>query len=90
MENGTPVLLASFVCDAPSAPTHVYRLAAMFPDGSLSDWVDVPFEDPIAGTFLTSTVRGGSRPASTIDVVGMAAGAPQTLRYARVRLDEGG
>ncbi len=89
-ENGTPVLLASFVCDAPSAPTHVYRLATMSSDGSLSDWVDVPFGNPIAGTFLTSTVRGGSRPASTIDVVGMAAGAPQTLRYARIRLNKGG
>ncbi len=91
MEDGTPVLLASFVREVPSgAASHVYRLASMSSDGSLSDWVDVPFEHPIVGTFLTNTVRGGSRPGSIIDMVGMVAGAPQTLRYARVRLDGGG
>ena len=90
-EKGTLVVLAAFVRSGASSSgrsPYIYRLAQLSPDGTMSDWVDVPFEHPIVGTFLTNTVRGGSRPSSIIDMVGTAAGAPQILRYARIRLDE--
>lgn len=36
--------------------------------------------------FMTATERGGSRPSNLIDVTGIAAGAPNAIRYARLRI----
>ena len=83
---GDLVVLASFACPDRSGP--VYRLAQLASGGTLSEWVEVPLAHPFSGTFFTNTGRGGSRPSSCIDLVGTIAGALQTLRYARVRLDE--
>jgi len=90
MEDGTLVMLGSFAHTSAEGSGIRYRLAELSSDGMLSEWVDVPFEHPFSGTVLTNTVRGGSRPSSVIDMVGMAAGAPKTLRYARVRLEQQG
>lgn len=49
-------------------------------------WTDVHFTRPMAGTFLTSTVRAGSAPSSRIDLVGQIEGP--ALGYARIRVEE--
>jgi len=36
--------------------------------------------------FMTATERGGSRSSNLIDVIGIAAGAPRAIRYARIRI----
>ena len=50
------------------------------------EWVDVPFERPTGGTFLTNTVRGGSAPSWFIDLVSTSSGETNELRYARVHV----
>lgn len=50
-------------------------------------WVDVPFTRPMPGVFLTNTIRGGSAPADTVDMVGTSARRGLTLGYARFRLE---
>lgn len=87
--SGDVYILASFT---PSGATGaqgarwVYRLARLTAEGTVSEWIDVPFKHPIAGTFLTNTVRGGSAPSDIIDMVGMRPEAPNTMGYARVRI----
>lgn len=66
-------------------PQVVYRLAEVS-DAGAGDWVDVPFERPMSGTFLTNTARGGSSPSDHIDVVGGAPGKAAALGYARLRV----
>lgn len=84
--SGGLIVLAQFSSEAPSAPGPSYRLAQVLPDGKVSEWQDIPFQSPMAGTFLTNTVRGGSAPSDIIDIVGMSPRTPNTLGYARVRL----
>ena len=69
-------------------PTHVYRLTALSAAMDHLDWIDVPFSLPLPGTFLTTSVRGGSSLSSIIDLVGMSPSRPNTLGYARVRIEE--
>lgn len=66
-----------------------YSLADLGREAGGTEWVDVPFEQPLAGTFLTSTVRGGSAPSQFIDLVGVSSGETNQLRYARVRVGSG-
>ena len=89
MEDGTLVTLAAFGRNLPSSelPSLVYRIARIPSDVETLDWVDVPFSQPIPGTFLTNTTRGGSAPSSIIDLVGISPEKPNTLGYARVRVE---
>jgi len=48
-------------------------------------WAPIPFARPMSGTFLTNTVRGGSNPSTTLDLVGSIDGP--ALGYARVRIE---
>jgi hypothetical protein len=57
----------------------------MLPDGEPGAAVRIPFKQPFT-SFFTATVRGGSPPASTLDLLGQRAGAPLAISYARVRL----
>ena len=63
-----------------------YRLADLSQGAKEITWIEVPFREPMAGTFLTNSVRGGSPPSSIMDLVGMSPSTPNTLQYARVRV----
>ncbi|MBT3343853.1 MAG: hypothetical protein HN712_24630 [Gemmatimonadetes bacterium] len=85
---GRAVILAQFSeTDEDERSSTLYRLAAL--SHELADpveWIDVPFTRPMAGTFLTSTVRGGSKPSPIIDLVGSINGP--ALGYARLRVED--
>ncbi len=65
------------------------QLIEVYPRGGHSPAVRVGLEHPFT-SFFTATTRAGTLPSDIIDVYGAAAGAaPNTLRYARIRLVEG-
>jgi hypothetical protein len=45
--------------------------------------VKIPFKQPF-NNFFTATVRGGSKPSNTIDMLGTVVGERQAIHYARV------
>jgi hypothetical protein len=61
------------------------RLLEMLPNGEPGTAVPIPFKQPFT-SYFTATVRGGSPPANTLDLLGQRAGAPLAMSYARVRL----
>ena len=61
------------------------RVLEMLPDGEPGPAVPIPFKRPFT-SFFTATVRDGSPPASTLDLLGQRSGAPLAISYARVRL----
>ncbi|MCY3021995.1 MAG: hypothetical protein NTW87_23535 [Planctomycetota bacterium] len=61
------------------------RLTELLPDGSSGPHVRVPLKRPFSECF-TTTVRSGSPPSSTLEILGQRAGAPQAISYARIRL----
>ena len=85
---GHAVIVAQFSTD--SGPTYsVTELPGStsektFGPGLDLTWVSIPFSRPMAGTFLTNTVRCGSMPSNTLDMVGTVNGP--ALGYARVRI----
>lgn len=83
--DGRALVLAQFARrPAPASGTAILYRAAWLDDGD-PRWVDVPFARPLGGTFLTNTVRGGSAPGDTIDLVGTVAGP--ALGYAQIRVE---
>jgi hypothetical protein len=66
-------------------PLSENRLMEVLPGDQASPPVRVPLKNPFTSCF-TATVRGGSPPSNTLDLLGLRAGAPQTISYARVRL----
>lgn len=63
------------------------RVVEVWPGGEMGTPVPVPFQHPFT-SFFTATVRGGSAPSYTLDLLGESPGRAQTVRYARVRLGE--
>jgi hypothetical protein len=61
------------------------RLIEIHASGEVSAQVVVPFKKPFTAYF-TATVRGGSPPSRTLELLGQREGAPLTLSYARIRL----
>ena len=61
------------------------RLTEIHPGGELSPWVRVPFQKPFV-SYFTATVRAGSPPSKTLDLLGQQHGKPLTMSYGRVRL----
>ena len=89
LEDGSLAVLATFSRNLSSSdlPAYVYRLAPVTAADADMEWTDVPFAQPISGTFLTNTVRGGSRPSSTIDLVGTSPRTSNSLAYARIQIE---
>ena len=75
--------------DAAGQPVSENRLIEILPGGRHGAPVRVPLEHPFTG-FFTATERGGSPPSGTLEVLGQCAGVPLTMRYARIRLPQGG
>ncbi|MBC8871990.1 MAG: hypothetical protein H8E44_21375 [Planctomycetes bacterium] len=61
------------------------RLQELHADGTVSEPVKVPMEHPMSAYF-TATVRGGSPPSTTLDLLGVRVGSSNTISYARIRL----
>ncbi|HTL57843.1 MAG TPA: hypothetical protein VL361_19300 [Candidatus Limnocylindrales bacterium] len=61
------------------------RVVEIMDDGSVGPPVRVPLQRPFT-SFFTATVRAGSPPSRTVDMLGQRAGASQTISYAAVRL----
>jgi hypothetical protein len=80
-----------FVCcyvsgaDAAGKRVSENRLLELKAGGEVGAAVRVPFQQPFT-EFFTATVRAGSPPSATLDLLGLRAGSSTTLGYARVRL----
>ena len=61
------------------------RLIEIHPGGEVSAPVRVPLSKPFT-SYFTATVRGGSPPSKTLELLGQREGAALTMSYARVRL----
>jgi hypothetical protein len=61
------------------------RILEILPNGSPGAAVRLPLVKPFT-SYFTTTVRGGSPPSRTLELLGLRAGAANTLSYARVRL----
>ena len=61
------------------------RVVELLSDGSLSPAVGLPLQKPFT-SFFTATVRAGSPPSRTLEMLGERAGIPMTISYAAVRL----
>jgi hypothetical protein len=61
------------------------RVMEIRPGGDVGAPVKVPLSKPFTDYF-TATVRGGSPPSNTIELLGNRAGTPLTMSYARIRL----
>ncbi len=71
--------------DAAGKPVSENRLLEIYPDGESSAQVKIPLAKPFT-SYFTATMRGGSPPSRTVELLGHRAGAPLTISYARVRL----
>jgi hypothetical protein len=61
------------------------RVLEILPDGSTGAAVRLPLAKPFT-SYFTATVRAGSPPSRTLEMLGLRAGAGNTISYARVRL----
>jgi hypothetical protein len=66
----------------PLAENRLWELGA---DGSLGQTYRLPMKYPLA-RYFTATLRGGSAPSTTLDLLGTTSAAPAAIRYARIRL----
>ena len=71
--------------DAEGKAVSENRLVEILPDGTAAEHVPVPLKQPLTGYF-TATVRAGSPPSNTLDLLGTRVGASTTISYARIRL----
>ena len=72
--------------DARGQPVSENRLLEIRPDGSARNSVAVPLKRPFTD-FFTATVRAGSPPAKTLELLGTRQGANATISFARIRID---
>jgi len=61
------------------------RVVEIMPDGLFSPSMRLPLQRPFT-SFFTATVRAGSPPSRTLEMLGERAGAALTISYAAVRL----
>jgi hypothetical protein len=61
------------------------RILEILPGGSIGASVRLPLAKPFT-SYFTTTVRGGSPPSRTLEMLGTRAGTGNTISYARVRL----
>jgi hypothetical protein len=61
------------------------RMMEIRRDGAAGDWVRVPLKQPMTDYF-TATVRAGSPPSRSLELLGHRAGRLTTISYARIRV----
>ncbi len=62
------------------------RLLEVLPDGSVSNSVRVPLQKPFTD-FFTATIRAGSPPSKTLELLGTRPGSNTTISFARLRIE---
>lgn len=62
------------------------RLLEIGPDADVGPAVRVPLQKPFTDSF-TATVRAGSPPSRTLELLGIRQGSGNTISYARIRID---
>ncbi len=62
------------------------RLLEILPDGSVSNSVRVPLKRPFTD-FFTATIRAGSPPSKTLELLGTRQGSNTTISFARIRIE---
>jgi len=62
------------------------RLLEILPDGSASNSVPVPLKKPFTD-FFTATIRAGSPPSKTLELLGTRQGSNTTISFARIRIE---
>ncbi|HOX00892.1 MAG TPA: polysaccharide deacetylase family protein [Candidatus Paceibacterota bacterium] len=71
--------------DAAGRSVSENRLLELTPGQPASEAVRLPLSRPM-NSFFTATVRAGSAPSTTIDLLGVRTDSPRTIGYARIRL----
>ena len=71
---------------ADGKPVSENRLMELAPDGTPGPASRVPMKHPLV-SFFTATVRAGSPPSATLDLLGERAGARHAISYARIRIE---
>lgn len=71
--------------DAEGKAVSENRLMELLADGGAGEPLTVPMEHPL-NSYFTATVRGGSEPSTTLDLLGTRVGSSASLSYARIRL----
>lgn len=84
-ENRLFVVYYASGVDAAGKPVSENRVVEIRRDGSLGPAVLLPLRLPFS-TFFTATVRAGSPPSRTLEMLGERAGKPLTISYAAIRL----
>ncbi len=72
--------------NAAGEPVSENRVLELGPKGTLGPPVRVPLQHPL-NNYFTATVRAGSPPSKTLDLLGTRAGG-EGINYARIRLHE--
>jgi len=62
------------------------RMLEILSDGSIGPSVRVPLDKPFT-QYFTATVRAGSPPSETLDILGTRAGSGRTIGYAQITID---
>ncbi len=62
------------------------RLLEILPDGSVSKAVRVPLQRPFTD-FFTATIRAGSPPSRTLELLGTRQGSNTTISFARIHIE---
>ncbi len=86
LENRLFVFFYVHGSDAGGRPVAENRLLEILPDGSISRAVRVPLDKPFTD-FFTATVRAGSPPSNTLELLGIRQGSSRTISFARIRLN---
>ena len=71
---------------ADGKPVSENRVMELLPDGQESAHVRVSLEHPMT-SFFTATIRAGSPPSDTLELLGTRVGGGSTISYARIRLE---
>jgi len=71
--------------DAAGRPVAENRLLEIYADGTVGTSVSVPLEKPFTN-FFTATVRAGSPPSPTLEVLGTRQGTGTAISFARIKV----
>ncbi len=71
--------------DSAGKPVSENRVTEILPGGDMGPQVRIPFAKPFT-SYFTASVRGGSPPSDTVELLGPQAGTGTSMSYGRVRL----
>jgi hypothetical protein len=72
--------------DTDGKPVAENRVVELLPDGRTSTHVRVPLKHPMT-SYFTATLRAGSPPSDTLELLGTRVGGGSKISYARIRLE---